>query len=137
VFVQTGKHLWAWQAEQPEWMFKPSDFLITVMNVSRETIYEKINNRFTNMINAGALDEVRELMKLNLDPALPIMTAHGVPELIKYINGEISLEQATEKAQQNVRNYAKRQLTWIRNQLPHKVMHDLITADDVKKFLNS
>ena len=58
---------------------------------------------------------------MNLDPALPIMKAIGVPELSKYLDGEITLEEATEKAQQATRNYAKRQLTWTRNQIPNKI----------------
>jgi tRNA dimethylallyltransferase len=61
---------------------------------------------------------VRALMALNLDPELPILRAHGVPELMAYLRGEMTLAEAISKAQQNTRNYAKRQMTWLRNQWP-------------------
>ncbi len=56
-------------------------------------------------------------MALNLDPALPVMRAVGVPELIQHLRGEIDLRTAVSLAQQATRRYAKRQLTWIRNQM--------------------
>lgn len=120
VFLATGKHLKEWQQEQPEADYRAEDFLTLVMNVPRETLYEKINNRFLWMLENGAMEEVQKLRKMQLDPALPIMKAHGVPELIAYIEGSMGYAEAIEKASQNVRNYAKRQLTWIRNQLPQK-----------------
>ena len=130
VFLATGKHLKQWQAEQPPADFKIDDFLILVMNVPRETLYQKINDRFIWMLENGAMEEVQKLRKMKLDPTLPIMKAHGVPELIKYIEGDISHTEAIERASQNVRNYAKRQLTWIRNQLPHQIeVQDMSYAD--------
>ena len=70
------------------------------------------------MIQAGALDEVRALNALCLDPALPIMKALGVREISAHLSGDLSLEDAVAKAQQATRNYAKRQTTWMRTQLP-------------------
>jgi tRNA dimethylallyltransferase len=55
-------------------------------------------------------------MKLQLDPSMPVMKALGVLELVSYIKGEISLEQAKDDAKRATRNYAKRQMTWFRNQ---------------------
>ena len=64
------------------------------------------------MINNGAIEEVNSLLKLNLDPSLPIMKAHGVPEISRYLSGSINLKECILKGQQVTRNYAKRQLTW-------------------------
>ena len=64
------------------------------------------------MINNGAIEEVNSLLKLNLDPSLPIMKAHGVPEISQYLSGSIKLDECISKAQQVTRNYAKRQITW-------------------------
>ena len=64
------------------------------------------------MIDQGAIDEVKELLSLNLDPSLPIMKAHGVPEISQYLSGSIKLDECISKAQQVTRNYAKRQITW-------------------------
>jgi tRNA dimethylallyltransferase len=69
------------------------------------------------MLKAGALDEVRALAARELDPLLPAMKAHGVPWLISHLNGEISPEEAAAGAVMDTRRYAKRQLTWFRNQL--------------------
>ena len=70
------------------------------------------------MLQAGALAEVRALSQRQLDPLLPAMKAHGVPWLIRHLDGEISLEEAAAGAIMDTRRYAKRQLTWFRNQMP-------------------
>jgi tRNA dimethylallyltransferase len=69
------------------------------------------------MLKSGALEEVRRLAARGLDPSLPAMKAHGVPWLIRHLDGEISLEEAVAGAVMDTRRYAKRQLTWFRNQM--------------------
>ena len=69
------------------------------------------------MLEAGALDEVRALAARQLDPSLPAMKAHGVPWLIRHLAGEITLDEAAAGAIMDTRRYAKRQLTWFRNQM--------------------
>jgi len=64
------------------------------------------------MIENGVIAEVEELLKLQLDNSLPIMRAHGVPEIKSYLQKKINLEECIEKAQQVTRNYVKRQHTW-------------------------
>jgi tRNA dimethylallyltransferase len=70
------------------------------------------------MMAAGALDEVRALAGRRLDPNLPAMKAHGVPWLIRHLNGEMALAEAVEGGKRDTRQYTKRQATWFRNQLP-------------------
>ena len=84
----------------------------------REALYDAIDRRFLAMVERGAREEVRALLARGLAPELPAMKAVGVPELIREIRGEISLEGAMALAQQASRNYAKRQITWFRHQLP-------------------
>ena len=69
-------------------------------------------------MEAGALDEVRALAARGLDPALPVMRAHGVPALLAHLRGEIALEEAIAAGQADTRAYAKRQFTWFRHQMP-------------------
>jgi tRNA dimethylallyltransferase len=69
------------------------------------------------MLNDGALEEVKQLAARKLDHSLPAMKAHGVPWLMRYLNGEISRDEAMAGAVMDTRRYAKRQLTWFRNQL--------------------
>ena len=79
---------------------------------------ERIEARFDVMLGQGALDEVRALKVRGLDPTLPAMKAHGVPWLIRHLNGEMSLDEAADMGKQDTRRYAKRQTTWFRNQMP-------------------
>jgi tRNA dimethylallyltransferase len=70
------------------------------------------------MMAAGVRDEVRALAGRRLDPNLPAMKAHGVPWLIRHLNGEMALAEAIEGGKRDTRQYTKRQATWFRNQLP-------------------
>ena len=67
------------------------------------------------MVKIGAVEEVKKLLLLNLDNTLPVMKAHGVPEITKYLSGQYNLEECISKGQQVTRNYVKRQLTWWRS----------------------
>lgn len=84
----------------------------------RDALYRRCDARLVQMIEEGALDEVKRLMALELDPALPAMRAIGVQALSRYLTGEIDLGEAMRIAQRETRNYAKRQLTWLRHQMP-------------------
>jgi tRNA dimethylallyltransferase len=67
------------------------------------------------MMRQGALDEVRHVMSLDLDPSLPAMRAHGVPELSAYLRGELSLQEAGRRTELVTGQYTKRQATWFRH----------------------
>ncbi len=84
------------------------------------------------MIAAGALDEARALMARGLDPGLPAMKAVGVPELMRHLRGETTIEAAIAAAQQATRRYAKRQVTWFRHQL--EIRPDLPLSNIRKVF---
>jgi tRNA dimethylallyltransferase len=84
----------------------------------RSELVRRIEARFAAMLAAGALEEVRALSARKLDPSLPAMKAHGVPWLIRHIEGEITLVEAAAGAIMDTRRYAKRQITWFRNQMP-------------------
>ncbi len=108
----------------PEWQRQPSAapplaarFQTVVLMPPREALYTRLDARFDAMLAGGALDEAKALMELALDPKLPAMKAVGVPELAGYLRRETSLEVAAAAAKQATRNYAKRQMTWLRHQL--------------------
>lgn len=83
----------------------------------RAALYRRCDERFLQMMEQGALDEVNRLAALDLDPALPAMRAIGVAALARHLSGEIGLDEAIGIAQRETRNYAKRQLTWLRHQM--------------------
>jgi tRNA dimethylallyltransferase len=86
----------------------------------REELARRIDARFDAMMAAGALEEVRALAARKLDPNLPAMKAHGVPWLIRHLNGEITLAETRQSSTPSSKRaqYTKRQATWFRNQLP-------------------
>jgi tRNA dimethylallyltransferase len=84
----------------------------------RETLNVRIDARFDRMMAAGALEEVSRLRARGLDRTLPALRAVGVPGLVDYLDGACSLEAAVSRAKRDSRQYAKRQFTFARTQLP-------------------
>ncbi|MCP5370631.1 MAG: tRNA (adenosine(37)-N6)-dimethylallyltransferase MiaA [Hyphomicrobiales bacterium] len=116
VALATGRTLDEWHAEPPPVPPLAARFARVRVLPPRDLLYAAIDARFRAMVEAGALDEVRALLAQDLDPDLPAMKAVGVPDLAAAIRGEVDLETAVTRAQQASRNYAKRQLTWLRHQ---------------------
>jgi len=122
VIRATGKPLSEWRGMQPPGPAIDARFLTIQLLPGREELYAGTEARFDKMMETGALDEVKALLALDLDPSLPAMKAVGVPELGRYLNGEMTLEDAVSAAKQATRNFAKRQLTWMRNQVEADVV---------------
>lgn len=114
----TGRSLSDWRDEPATPLLEPGAFLSYVVERPREVLYQRCDDRVDAMISAGALDEVRDLQGHGLDPDLPVMKAVGVRELIRHLRGEIPLDAAVAEIKQQTRRFAKRQLTWFRNQTP-------------------
>jgi len=114
VLDASGISLAEWQAETAAPRLSPERTLRIVVAPDRAQLYAKIDARFDTMLQRGALDEVRLLAALNLSPELPAMRAHGVPELIDALKGDIGREEAIATSKTMSRRYAKRQLTWAR-----------------------
>ena len=115
VWRGTGHGLAYWQA-QPTETLTGWDVRMILLDPPREVLRVAIAQRFAAMLEADALAEVQDLLALGLSPALPLMRAHGVPELGAYLRGEITLAQATAKAILVTSQYTKRQSTWFRLQ---------------------
>lgn len=122
VVKATGRPLSEWQGEQSPGPAVNARFLTIQLLPEREDLYAAADARFDEMMNTGALEEVEALLALDLDPMLPAMKAVGVPELGRYLNGAMTLEDATAAAKQATRNFAKRQMTWLRNQVAADVI---------------
>ena len=117
VLEATGRSLAEWQAAPRQGAIAAGWLALTLVP-PRESLYAACDGRFLAMMAAGALDEARALAALRLDPALPAMKALGLAELIANAQGELPITEAVARAQQATRNYAKRQLTWFRHQMP-------------------
>jgi tRNA dimethylallyltransferase len=118
VVKATGRSLSDWHREGMKPPINTSGAIRIFLQTERAALVKRIETRFGAMLEQGALDEVRALAARKLDPTLPAMKAHGVPWLVRHLNGDISLAEAAEGAVMDTRRYAKRQLTWFRNQLP-------------------
>jgi tRNA dimethylallyltransferase len=81
------------------------------LNMQRELLYERINQRVDVMMNMGLLNEVNALLPYR---EVNAMQTVGYSELVEHIDGLMTLEQAVDKIKQHTRNYAKRQMTWFR-----------------------
>jgi tRNA dimethylallyltransferase len=117
VVLATGRPLSDWHREGLPPLLDSARAAKAFITCERKELVRRIEKRFATMIQAGALDEVRRLAARGLDPTLPAMKAHGVPWLIRHLAGELSLEEAAAGAVMDTRRYAKRQLTWFRNQI--------------------
>jgi tRNA dimethylallyltransferase len=113
--VETGVKLSDLHAQKTPTL---EDWAGIALRPERAALYAKIEARFDIMLKSGALDEVSGLAARGLDPMLPAMKAHGAPPLMAYLKGEISLEAASDLGKRDTRRYAKRQFTWMANQMP-------------------
>jgi len=117
VLEATGRPLAAWHRDGTDGPPPGLGFAVIVLDPPRPALYAACDGRFRSMVDAGALDEVKALDALGLDPDLPAMKALGVPELRRHLAGAASLDESVALARQSTRRYAKRQVTWFRHQL--------------------
>lgn len=118
VVLATGRPLSDWHREGLPPLVDPNRAVKVFVTCERAELVRRIEKRFAAMIGAGAIDEVRALAARKLDPSRPAMKAHGVPWLIRHFDGEMPLDEAAAGAVMDTRRYAKRQITWFRNQMP-------------------
>ena len=117
VAVATGRSLTAWQNDtRPS--LAPGSWKGVILDPPRAELYARCDARLEVMVENGALGEVAAMEARGLSPALPALKALGYRELASHLRGETTLDQALDAARQETRRYAKRQLTWFRNQTP-------------------
>ena len=126
IYKSTNVPLSTWQAEQ-QTQEKSIDCPVFVLDMPRPELRERLAMRISMMMDAGWLDEVVWLDKQDVDAMHPVLRAVGYRQLLAYIHGECSLEQAIADAITASRKYAKRQVTWFRNQTPNAVQGDNAT----------
>ena len=134
VFEATGRSLTDWHRDGLPPLLPPGQFSALFLSPDRDELYARIDARFDAMLNAGALEEVERLAARQLDPLLPAMKAHGVPALLRHLQGEITLDEAAVIGRADTRHYAKRQFTWFRHQLPE---FEWVKPDAVRAWLSS
>ena len=114
----TGRTLAAWQQAREGGIADDIALIPLVLLPPRDALRARCDTRLAAMFDQGAIAEVEALLARGLDPALPVMRAIGVPQIARYLAGEIGRAEALESAQAATRQYAKRQYTWFRHQPP-------------------
>jgi tRNA dimethylallyltransferase len=117
VAVLTGRPLSWWHAHSPP-AHPAIDPAIFVLDLPRDLLVQRIGERVDEMVQHGLLDEVRALVADGLDETAPGLDATGYVELVPHLRGERSFEEALEMIRIATRQYARRQRTWLRHQLP-------------------
>ncbi len=113
VYTHTGVPLSEWQAVPPK--APPYRFRALAISPERDELYARIERRWGLMVEAGVVDEVRALKDAGYTLDMPGLQGLGIAEIYDYLDGNLSWDEAARQAVQGTRNYAKRQVTWLRN----------------------
>ncbi len=117
IFAATGQSIRVFQARQGPVAIDPDRAMKVIVLPDRAILRQRINRRFEQMLDTGAVEEVRTLLALDLKPEMPVMKAIGVRQIAAMLDGTMSRDTVIETASAATRQYAKRQMTWFRNQL--------------------
>ena len=118
VVRSTGRPLAHWQERRVGGIGSSIELRPLILLPDREWLYQRCDQRFAQMLDGGAAEEVEALLSRGLSPDLPVMRAIGVREIARWLKGEWSREEAIARGAQATRRYAKRQYTWFRHQPP-------------------
>ena len=131
VFEQSGKSIVSFYDVGETQKTKPYNYLHINITPTRKVLYESCNNRFLEMLDKGVLDEVSYLQKKPNSGKSSLAKALGYISLCDYLDKNISLEEAIERSQIQTRQYAKRQVTWFKNQAPEATMLEFENYNEI------
>ena len=117
VLEVTGRSISSFQGQTGPMIVDPAGARKIVVLPDRKILHDRINRRFEKMFDIGAVEEVEALLALDLSPETPVMKAIGVSQIAAMLRGEMTRAEVIEKASAATRQYAKRQMTWFRNQM--------------------
>ncbi|MGR9164423.1 tRNA (adenosine(37)-N6)-dimethylallyltransferase MiaA [Rhizobium leguminosarum] len=117
VMKSTGRSIADFQGQSGLVIIDAAQARKIVVLPDRAVLHQRINGRFEKMLQQGAEDEVRALLALDLPAEAPVMKAIGVSQITAMVRGEMTRDEVLEKGAAATRQYAKRQMTWFRNQM--------------------
>ena len=135
VYFQTGEMLSRKQPQRPQPPDFASQIRLFVLTPPRDELYAKINARTERHFAAGLVDEVKQLLSAGVRDDTNALGAHAYRRVCEYLRGERTLDSAIERSKQDVRNYAKRQLTWFRREPDADWLDGFGTAADTQRSL--
>ena len=113
----TGRSLASFQGGAGNGLVDPQRTRKLIVEPDRAVLHDRINRRFAAMFDEGAIEEVEALLNLGLSADMPVMKAIGVPQIAALLRGELTRDEVISQASAATRQYAKRQMTWFRNQM--------------------
>jgi len=120
VFLQTNKNMTYWHKKPRQGAIKKNIYSFLI-NLERKHLYKRCELRFDNMLEKGALEEVKKIHGSNIDRSLPVAKSLGVRWLLSYLDKKMSFEEAVRLSKRDTRRYVKRQITWFsHNYIPYK-----------------
>ena len=120
-FLQTGHRISEHNDEQKQ-KESPYELHYNVLSMDRERLYERIDRRVDEMMRAGLVEEVQGLLRQGCERSMVSMQGLGYKEIIAYLAGETTLEEAVYILKRDTRHFAKRQLTWFRREEAHWIL---------------
>ncbi|WP_035290385.1 tRNA (adenosine(37)-N6)-dimethylallyltransferase MiaA [Clostridium sp. KNHs214] len=136
VFKSTGKTIGEFTKEQEKNLYNiPYNLKYYVLNMNREKLYDRINRRVDIMLEKGLIEEVIKLRNMGYNSNMQSMKGIGYKEILYYLEGNISLDEAIYLIKKGSRNYAKRQLTWFRKD-PRAVWINKEDFNDEEEIIN-
>lgn len=124
VVRSTGRTIGDWQQQREGGIGDQIDIAPLILLPPRDWLRDRCDLRLDRMFSEGGIEEVARLRERQLSPDLPVMRAIGVPQVMAYLNGQISRDEALTQAKAATRQYAKRQYTWFRHQPPPDWLRD-------------
>jgi tRNA dimethylallyltransferase len=132
VFEATGRPLAEWQERPAASLLDKDRVAAFVLDLPRETLRARIATRFETMLDHGGLEEARALA--GLDPALPAAKLLGLRPLQALALGRLAKVEALDAAITATRQFAKRQMTWFRNRMPHYIWFDPLSRNLITEY---
>lgn len=135
-YHQTGQKMSEHNEEERQ-KESPYEFVYFVLNAPREKLYERIDKRVDQMMEEGLVEEVKHLKALGCTKDMVSMQGLGYKEILEYLDGTCSLEEAVYKIKRDTRHFAKRQLTWFRRERQVTWIQKEIYDYDEEKILKA
>jgi tRNA dimethylallyltransferase len=136
VFKQTGKSIFSFQTLPKERILSDFNFKIIFLNPERKFLYKTCDERLQKIFKEGAIDEIALIKKQFTPQDYLNLKAVGVKEILAYLDGNLTLDEALSAAQIRTRQYAKRQVTWFKNQIQDKTTLEYSNQEEFAQILN-
>ncbi|WP_121543036.1 tRNA (adenosine(37)-N6)-dimethylallyltransferase MiaA [Candidatus Rickettsia colombianensi] len=137
VFMQTGKSIFSFQTLPKEHILSDFNFKIIFLNPERKFLYKTCDERLDKIFKEGTIDEIALIKRQFTPQHYSNLKAVGIKEILAYLNGNLTLDEALNAAQIRTRQYAKRQVTWFKNQIQDKTTLEYSNQEEFEKILRN